>query len=98
MQIFLETRDIQTRPVFTGNILRQPAMAGLEYRAMADGYPVADDVMRGGILLACHHGLKAEQLDYMHELSREFAKGFTGKRATKASAARSDLSSTSIGI
>jgi CDP-6-deoxy-D-xylo-4-hexulose-3-dehydrase len=98
MQIFLETRDIQTRPVFTGNILRQPAMAGLEYRAMADGYPVADDVMRGGILLACHHGLKAEQLDYMHESFREFAKSFTGKRATKASAARSDLSSTSIGI
>ena len=83
MQIFLETRDIQTRPVFTGNILRQPAMAGLEYRAMADGYPVADDVMRGGILLACHHGLKAEQLDYMHELFREFAKGFAGARAIR---------------
>ena len=67
-------------------------------RATADGYPVADAVMRGGILLACHHGLKAEQLDYMHESFREFAKSFTGKRATKASAARSDLSSTSIGI
>ena len=98
MQIFLETRDIQTRPVFTGNILRQPAMAGLEYRAMADGYPVADDVMRGGILLACHHGLKAEQLDYMHESFREFAKGFTGKRAIRGKAGHADFSSTSIGM
>jgi CDP-6-deoxy-D-xylo-4-hexulose-3-dehydrase len=98
MQIFLEMRNIQTRPVFTGNILRQPAMAGLNYRVTAGGYPVADDVMRGGILLACHHGLKPEELNYMHESFREFAKGFTGTRATKRIAARADFSSASIGI
>ena len=74
LQIFLEKRDIQTRPVFTGNILRQPAMAGVEYRAVKTGYPVADDVMRGGILLACHHGLTSEQIDYMHESFRDFGK------------------------
>ena len=97
MQIFLEKRNIQTRPVFTGNILRQPAMAGVRHRAAPGGYPVADDVMRGGILLACHHGLNAEQLDYMHESFREFAKGFAGKRPIMGSAARSDVSVTSIG-
>ena len=84
MQIFLERRDIQTRPVFTGNILRQPAMAGVEHRVMAGGYPVADQVMRGGILLACHHGLSSQQLDWIHESFLDFAKQFTGGRRKSA--------------
>ncbi|QRM56095.1 aminotransferase class I/II-fold pyridoxal phosphate-dependent enzyme [Sinorhizobium sp. BG8] len=82
MQIFLEKQDIQTRPVFTGNILRQPAMKGVESRTAPGGYPIADDVMRGGILLACHHGLVAEQLDHIHASFREFAKGFSTARAS----------------
>lgn len=73
LQIFFEQRDIQTRPVFTGNILRQPAMAKVESRTSRGGYPVADAVMRGGILLACHHGLVPEQIDFMHATFDEFA-------------------------
>lgn len=76
MQIYLEERDIQTRPVFTGNILRQPAMAKVEARTGAAGYPVADAVMQGGVLLACHHGLDDAQIDYMHETFRSFAARF----------------------
>ncbi|MFI2765858.1 DegT/DnrJ/EryC1/StrS family aminotransferase [Ruegeria faecimaris] len=78
MQIFLETSDIQTRPVFTGNILRQPAMKQVEYRADPAGYPNSDAVMRGGILLACHHGLIQAQIDYMHAKFEEFALKFQG--------------------
>jgi len=37
------------------------------------GYPVADAVMRGGILLACHHGLEDAQIDYMHDCFARFA-------------------------
>lgn len=74
LQIWLETRDVQTRPVFTGNILRQPAMKQLTVKASPAGYPVADAVMKGGILLACHHGLIAEQIDFMHESFEEFAR------------------------
>lgn len=84
MQIFLERRDIQTRPVFTGNILRQPAMAGVPHKAAPGGYPVADDVMRGGILLACHHGLATAQLDYIHETFREFADSYSAKPSARA--------------
>jgi CDP-6-deoxy-D-xylo-4-hexulose-3-dehydrase len=73
MQLWLEKRDIQTRPVFTGNILRQPAMQSVACKADPSGYPVADGVMRGGILLACHHGLEEAQIGYMHETFREFA-------------------------
>lgn len=80
LQLFLENEDIQTRPVFTGNILRQPAMKAVEYRADPAGYPVSDTVMRGGILLACHHGLTQEQINYMHERFTSFAKRYSMDR------------------
>lgn len=80
MQIFLERRDIQTRPVFTGNILRQPAMAKVFSHTNPHGYPVADAVTRGGILLACHHGLDDAQIDWMHESFDAFAATVTGMR------------------
>jgi CDP-6-deoxy-D-xylo-4-hexulose-3-dehydrase len=73
MQLWLEKRDIQTRPVFTGNILRQPAMQSVACKVDPSGYPVADGVMSGGILLACHHGLEEAQMGYMHETFRKFA-------------------------
>jgi CDP-6-deoxy-D-xylo-4-hexulose-3-dehydrase len=73
LQIFLEKRNIQTRTVFTGNILRQPAFTGIARRESSDGYPNADRVMRGGMLLACHHGLSDAQLDWVHESFRAFA-------------------------
>ena len=72
LQIFLEQRNIQTRTVFTGNILRQPGFANIERRETSGGYPNADRVMRGGMLLACHHGLSDAQLDYLHEQVRAF--------------------------
>jgi CDP-6-deoxy-D-xylo-4-hexulose-3-dehydrase len=81
LQIHLERHDIQTRPVFTGNILRQPAMQGVKARTAASGYPVADAVMRGGILLACHHGLTDAQITYMHETFAAFAEPFVGVAA-----------------
>jgi CDP-4-dehydro-6-deoxyglucose reductase, E1 len=73
MQMHLELNDIQTRPVFTGNVLRQPAMKNVDVRKSSEGYKVADQVMRGGVLLACHHGLEDAQIDYMHEVFRSFA-------------------------
>lgn len=85
LQIWLEERDIQTRPVFTGNILRQPAMRNVPTAVAAEGYPVADAVMRGGILLACHHGLNDAQIDYMHETFEDFI-GRMVSRSTKEAA------------
>jgi CDP-6-deoxy-D-xylo-4-hexulose-3-dehydrase len=72
LQIFLEQRGVQTRTVFTGNILRQPGFANIERRESGKGYPNADRVMRGGMLVACHHGLSDAQLDYLHEQARDF--------------------------
>jgi CDP-6-deoxy-D-xylo-4-hexulose-3-dehydrase len=73
LQIWFEQADIQTRVVFTGNILRQPAMAQVRAHVGEGGYPVADAVTRGGILIACHHGLSDAQIDHIHDRFRDFA-------------------------
>jgi CDP-6-deoxy-D-xylo-4-hexulose-3-dehydrase len=74
LQIFLEKRNIQTRTVFTGNILRQPGFKNLASKVAKNGYPEADKVMRGGMLLACHHGLRDEQIAHVMESVTEFMK------------------------
>jgi CDP-6-deoxy-D-xylo-4-hexulose-3-dehydrase len=89
LQIWLERRDIQTRPVFTGNILRQPAMKGVASRTRSGGYPAADDVMRGGVLIACHHGLDDAQIAHVHESFEAFAAEARGRRRTPAAPAPS---------
>src|SRR6202012_3770134 len=74
LQIFLEKRNIQTRTVFTGNILRQPGFKHVPSKASKNGYPEADKVMRGGMLLACHHGLNDQQISHVMESVSEFMK------------------------
>jgi len=74
LQIFLEKRNIQTRTVFTGNILRQPGFKNLAHKAAKGGYTEADKVMRGGMLLACHHGLSEEQIAHVMESVTVFMK------------------------
>lgn len=76
MQIFLEKRNIQTRTVFTGNILRQPGFKNVACKKSAAGYPEADKVMRGGILLACHHGLTQAMKDHVKEQVTAFLSQF----------------------
>ncbi|MDZ4760264.1 MAG: aminotransferase class I/II-fold pyridoxal phosphate-dependent enzyme [Alphaproteobacteria bacterium] len=79
LQIFLERNNIQTRTVFTGNILRQPGFRDIQRREMPTGYPNADGVMRGGMLMACHHGLGQAELDHIHATFRTFAGKWTSQ-------------------
>lgn len=76
LQIFLEKRNIQTRTVFTGNILRQPGFKNVVHKAANDGYTEADKVMRGGMLIACHHGLNEEQIAHMKASIEAFMKEY----------------------
>ena len=65
MQIYLEKRNIQTRVVFTGNILRQPGFKKIKAKVLKSGYPEADNVMQNGILIGCHQGLNNKQLNHL---------------------------------
>jgi CDP-6-deoxy-D-xylo-4-hexulose-3-dehydrase len=75
-QIYLEKRNIQTRTVFSGNITRQPGFKNIEMKVSSDGLNNADNIMKGGVLLACHHGLTNEMLSHMHEVCEEFFKKY----------------------
>jgi len=77
MQIFLEKKNIQTRVVFTGNILRQPGFKNIKAKKDKKGYPEADKVMRNGILLACHHGLTKKMIKHIHTSIDEFIEKYS---------------------
>lgn len=79
LQIFLEKRNIQTRVVFTGNLLRQPGYKDIDCIGSADNFVNADNVMRGGILLALHHGLSDEMIEHVHSSCSLFLDALNNK-------------------
>ncbi len=72
-QIYLEQKGIQTRPVFTGNILRQPGFKNIKC-IKRKKYKNADYIMRNSVLLACHHGIKKKEMNYIHKVINNFLK------------------------
>ena len=73
LQQYFERRGIQTRPIFTGNILRHPGFRDIRCRVVPEGYPNADRVMHGGLLLGCHQGLDEDDLHYIMRAFSDFA-------------------------
>lgn len=70
---FLEAQNVQTRPIFTGNVMRQPAFKGLlEKRNEKYNFPVADGIMRRGFLIGCHHGLGTAHLKRLQSVFKTF--------------------------
>ena len=74
LQIFLEKRNIQTRVVFTGNILRQPGFKFLNKKSY--NFPEADRVMKNGFLIGCHQGMTDKMLYHLYNSFDEFLKKF----------------------
>ncbi len=75
-QIYLEERNIQTRVVFTGNILRQPMTKNIKKRYNPEGYPNSDLIMKQGVLLPVHHGLTEDMFCRLHETINNFLAKF----------------------
>ena len=74
MQIFFERNRIQTRTIFTGNILKQPVMKNRIYKKHPKCDKIADDVMKNGILLGCHQGMTNVDLEYICKTFKKFIK------------------------
>ena len=72
MQIFFENHNIQTRTIFTGNILKQPVMKNRKYKKHPKCGQIANNVMENGILLGCHQGMKKSELDYICLIFKKF--------------------------
>lgn len=60
----LESRKIQTRMLFAGNIIRQPAFAQAEYRVSSE-LRNTDKIMNDTFLVGVYPGLDDAMIDYM---------------------------------
>ena len=76
MQIFLEKKGIQTRTIFTGNILRQPIMKKKKYKKVKNCSLNSNNIMKNGILIGCHQGLREVEISYMFKNIKLFLRKY----------------------
>jgi CDP-4-dehydro-6-deoxyglucose reductase, E1 len=72
LQQHMEGHGVDTRMVWTGNALRQPAFKGIAHRAPAAGLPNADRVMEQGLILPSNHALDDDDVDYIWHTAEAF--------------------------
>jgi len=70
----LEAAMIETRPVFAGNMLRQPAFRGIKHIVQGD-LKNTDKIMRDGFFVGIHPRLGDEEMEYVAE---QIEKAVTG--------------------
>jgi CDP-4-dehydro-6-deoxyglucose reductase, E1 len=76
VQRFLRDRDVPTRMVWSGNILRQPGFAKIPHRVPDDGLPNADRVMDHGLALPTYHWMSSDDAARVVEATREWVDSF----------------------
>ena len=72
LQIYLEKNNIQTRTIFTGNILKQPIVKNRKYKKLKNSEKNSNDVMKNGILIGCHQGMRIEEINYIFKTFNKF--------------------------
>lgn len=70
---FLEERMIQTRPLFAGNITKQPAYEKVKYRKVGS-LKNSDRILHNAFFLGIYPGLGNEEIDFMTESINDFLK------------------------
>jgi CDP-6-deoxy-D-xylo-4-hexulose-3-dehydrase len=70
---FLEGRKIATRLLFGGNLVRQPAYDGRQFRVVGD-LARTDAIMRGTLWIGCYPGITTPMLDYVGESINGFCR------------------------
>jgi CDP-6-deoxy-D-xylo-4-hexulose-3-dehydrase len=71
---FLEANRIETRNLFSGNLLRHPAYAEIPHRVVGD-LANTDTVMRDTFFIGVYPGLDDAQLDYVGAVFDRFMRG-----------------------
>lgn len=72
---FLEGRNIATRQVFAGNLIRHPAYQGANYR-IAGELTNSDVITERSLWIGVHPSLTDEMIDYMASSVNEYAASF----------------------
>jgi CDP-6-deoxy-D-xylo-4-hexulose-3-dehydrase len=68
---FLDSRKIGTRLLFAGNLLKQPAYKGVDFRVVGD-LKNTDIVMNNTFWVGTYPGLSSEMIDFITESITEF--------------------------
>ena len=70
---YLESKNIETRPIETGNFLRHPVASKFKYR-VAGNLENVDYIHENSFFIGNHHGLEKQHLDYIVENIADFIK------------------------
>lgn len=71
---YLNNHQVETRNLFGGNLLRQPAYIDIEHRVAQGGLPRTDRIMNDTFFLGTYPGLTKEQIEYTVSKITEFLK------------------------
>jgi CDP-6-deoxy-D-xylo-4-hexulose-3-dehydrase len=71
-QEFFVERNVATRMIWTGNILRQPGFAHITHRQPDGGLPHCDRVMDRALSLPLHHGLTSDDMGHIVESTNDW--------------------------
>ncbi len=71
---FLEARRIETRPLFSGNLLRQPAFIDIPHRVVG-GLDNTDAITERTFFIGVYPGIDDAQLDYIGSAFEDFMRG-----------------------
>jgi CDP-6-deoxy-D-xylo-4-hexulose-3-dehydrase len=74
---YMNNHRVETRNLFGGNLLRQPAYIGIQHRVAPGGLKNTDTIMNDTFFLGAYPGLTKEQIEYSLKTIGEFvaAKG-----------------------
>ncbi len=70
---FLEGKGIETRMLFAGNVLNQPAYKDIEYKSVGE-LKASKQVLTSTFFIGVYPGITSEMMDYMLDTIEEFFK------------------------
>ena len=76
LQIFLEKNKIQTRPIFSGNFLLQPAFKKTKFKSLLKKFDNSDHVTDNGLMFGLHQGLNVQKINYIKKTFQKFLKKY----------------------
>jgi CDP-6-deoxy-D-xylo-4-hexulose-3-dehydrase len=68
---YLENRNIETRLLLAGNLVRQPGYRHIRHRTVGD-LPNADQILRSSFFIGVYPGLDSQRIAYMLEAFADF--------------------------
>jgi len=74
LSAFLEKNRIETRNLFSGNLLRHPAYENIEKRIVGD-LSITDLVMNNTLFIGVYPGIGSAQLDWIEKTLKRFMQG-----------------------